>query len=45
MDELIARAGYLGLLLVSFLAATLLPISSELAVVPRSGEGKMPKVP
>ena len=32
MDELIARAGYLGLLVVSFLAATLLPISSELAV-------------
>jgi membrane protein YqaA with SNARE-associated domain len=32
VDELIARAGYLGLLVVSFLAATLLPISSEVAV-------------
>ncbi|MCC7368753.1 MAG: DedA family protein [Chloroflexi bacterium] len=39
MDELIAGTGYLGLLLVSFLAATLLPISSELAValMARSG--------
>jgi len=32
VDELILQAGYVGLLLVSFLAATLLPISSEVAV-------------
>ena len=39
MDDLIVQAGYLGLLVVSFLAATLLPLSSELAVVvmPRLG--------
>ena len=39
MDELIARAGYLGLLVVSFLAATLLPLSSELVVALMSRAG------
>ena len=38
-EELIAQLGYFGLLVVSFLAATLLPISSEIAVaiMPRYG--------
>lgn len=39
MDDLIAGAGYFGLLLLSFLAATLLPLSSEapVAIMPRYG--------
>jgi membrane protein YqaA with SNARE-associated domain len=39
VDDLTVQAGYLGLLLVSFLAATLLPLSSEIAVaaMPRLG--------
>jgi membrane protein YqaA with SNARE-associated domain len=39
VDDLTAEAGYLGLLLVCFLAATLLPLSSEVAValMPRLG--------
>jgi membrane protein YqaA with SNARE-associated domain len=39
VDDLTVQAGYLGLLLVSFLAATLLPLSSEVAVavMPRIG--------
>jgi membrane protein YqaA with SNARE-associated domain len=39
MDDLTFQGGYFGLLLVSFLAATLLPLSSEVAVavMPRLG--------